>query len=142
MAGPKGTREETQERRRWLAKNMPLTGLHAAFLEEFTQRFDVTPSTAYQDRKIILDQLAEAQGEGSIEELRRDFIDRCRRAGDEAARDGAFGPVATFLGMEAKAIGVYEPVRVEHSGPGGGPIPVALTTLPDEALASLAWDEE
>jgi|SRR5581483_9443318 len=100
----------------------------------------IAPKTAYQDAHRLIDRARERAGVAKLEQMReadawyRECIADADRlsavpAQSSTARATHQANKRAAVDSWVKLWGLAKPVQVEHSGPGGGPIPMATVDL-------------
>jgi hypothetical protein len=111
-----------------------------AAAEQIATKFGVSiQQVADVDRRIVLQEIRDSMSPEERENSAATWILQVDEVYSVAMSKGDRSNAVRALALKAKVLGYEAPVKVEHSGPKGGAIPLAMTDADmDEILATAA----
>ena len=139
-AGRKHTDAQIAERRKAIRAVLAAGRWSMAAAAQIATKFGVSiQQVADVDRRIVLQEIRDSMSPEERENSAATWILQVDEVYSVAMSKGDRSNAVRALALKAKVLGYEAPVKVEHSGPKGGAIPLAMTDADmDEILATAA----
>lgn len=133
MPGRTTTNRQRDLRRREVYDALVSGKWNARTRDDLCTKHKVGENTIYADYKWVMARVRRPKTIARTDEEERElFLLRLRDVQNEARTEKRFGPLATLLALEARVLGVAEPVRINvHHG---GAVGVTVAQLSDDDL--------
>lgn len=133
MPGRTTTNRQRDLRRREVYDALVSGRWNARTRDDLCAKHGVGENCIYADYKWVMARVRRPKTIARTDEEERElFLLRLRDVQAEARTEKRFGPLASLLALEARVLGVAEPVRIDvHHG---GAVGLAVTQLSDEDL--------
>ena len=102
------SQKELRQRLDTVERTIESRGWSGRIERELSEEFGVSRRTVRQYRLRCLEEIAEGYRGVDRELARGEFLLRVRENMRQAKAEGSFGPVATMLNIEGRALGVYQ----------------------------------